>query len=301
MKSLSLVRQEKAYVAVQTLHREKGYPVVGLCGIIGLNRSSYYKWLHRDVSEQEKADEELIRKIQESYEGPNKTFGHRRMQLHLGREFGIHCNKKRVYRVMSAIGMRSVIRRKKTQNNYERSTPEVTAENVLCRNFKASSVNEKRLTDVTEMKCGKGGKLFLSAIPDLKDKSIVSYQISRKNDLDLVFRTFDAAIARYPEAKPLFHSDRGSQYTSKQFKAKLDRQEMLQSMSRPGRCHDNAPMESFWGTLKSEMYYLQSFSNFSSLKAEIDRYIDFYNTRRYQTGLGGLAPLEYRRILVESV
>ena len=95
-------------------------------------------------------------------------------------------------------------------------------------------------------------------------------------------------------AKPLFHSDCGFQYTSKTFKEKLDKISAIQSMSRVGRCIDNGPMEGFWGTLKSEMYYLRKFHNFNELKLEIDNYIEFYNNRRLQKKLKGLSPIEYR-------
>lgn len=136
--------------------------------------------------------------------------------------------------------------------------------------------------------------MYLSAIFDLKDRSIVSYVVSHRNDNQLVFDTFDAAIQKYPDAKPLFHSDRGYQYTSKAFKTKLDAAGMTQSMSRVGRCIDNGPMEAFWGTLKAEMYYLHRFLDYDSLSAAINRYIYFYNNGRYQEKLGGLAPLEFR-------
>ena len=97
-----------------------------------------------------------------------------------------------------------------------------------------------------------------------------------------------------PDAHPLFHSDRGYQYTSRQFKAKLDGIHATQSMSRPGRCIDNGPMEGFWGILKSEMYYLQLFHTFEELEKAIHEYIVFYNTRRLQAKLKGLAPLAFR-------
>ena len=192
--------------------------------------------------------------------------------------------------------MKSVIRRKRP--NYVKSTPEIVAENILNRKFTAERLNEKWLTDVTEFKYGNGSKLYLSAILDLKDKSIVSYEIGYSNNNKLAFDTFDAAVALYPEAKPLFHSDRGYQYTNRTFKAKLDKQGMIQSMSRVGRCIDNGPMEAFWGTLKAEMYYLHSFYDYESLKTAIEQYIAFYNFGRFQEKLGGLAPLEFRSMLL---
>jgi len=288
------VRLENKYLAVQNLNEDKKYPIAILCGILKLNRSSYYKWLTSDRSAQETKDTELIERLCTLYQESNGIFGYRRMQLNLKRRFGLHCNKKRVYRVMRAIGMKSVIRRKRP--HYIKSTPEITAENVLNRNFTAERLNEKWLTDVTEFKYGNSEKMYLSAILDLKDKGIVAYVIGRSNNNQLVFDTFDAAVQKYPDAKPLFHSDRGFQYTSKVFRTKLDAQGMTQSMSRVGRCIDNGPMEAFWGTLKAEMYYLHRFNYYDTLKTAIDNYIAFYNNGRYQDKLSGLTPLEFRAL-----
>ena len=295
---LSLVRLENNYLAVKHLYEEKGYPVITLCNILKLNRSSYYKWLRRDNSIQEAKDKKLINLMCILHQEHNGIFGYRRMQINLKRRFNLHCNKKRIYRVMSAIGMKSVIRRKKP--SYVKSTPEFTAENILNRNFTAEHLNEKWLTDVTEFKYGDGAKLYLSAILDLKDRSIVAYAIGKNNNNKLAFDTFDEAVQKYPNAKPLFHSDRGFQYTNKVFKTRLDVQGMTQSMSRIGRCIDNGPIEAFWGTIKSEMYYLDRFHDYDSLEAAIKRYIVFYNGNRYQEKLGGLAPLEYRKSILAA-
>ena len=292
------MRLENKYLAVKSLNEEKGYPVSVLCDIISLNRSSYYKWLRRDQSEQEVKDAELIDKICTLYQESNGIFGYRRMQLNLWRRFGMYSNHKRIHRVMKAVGLKSVIRRKRP--NYIKSTPEITAENLLNRNFTAEALNEKWLTDVTEFKYGDSNKMYLSAILDLKDKSIVSYVIGHRNDNQLAFETFDLAVQKYPDAKPLFHSDRGYQYTSKVFKTKLDAAGMTQSMSRVGRCIDNGPMEAFWGTLKAEMYYLHRFFDYSSLRTAIEQYIHFYNNGRYQAKLDGYAPLEYRIMLLSA-
>lgn len=193
------------------------------------------------------------------------------------------------------MNLKAVIRRKRPQ--YQRSTPEVTAENILNRDFKAEKLNEKWLTDVTEFKYGNNEKLYLSAILDLKDKGIVSYAMGRSNNNRLVFETFDLAVSKYPDAHPLFHSDRGFQYTSKQFKTRLNKAGMTQSMSRVGRCIDNGPMEGFWGILKCEMYYLASFKDYNSLAVAIESYIYFYNNERRQRRLNKLSPMTYRQLL----
>ena len=193
---------------------------------------------------------------------------------------------------MKSVKLTAVIRRRKKR--YIQSTPQITAENILNREFVADNPNEKWLTDVTEFKLANGSKAYLSAILDIGDNSIISYVIGKSNNNKLVFDTLDKAIEANPTATPLFHSDRGFQYTSKTFKYKLNAINAVQSMSRVGRCIDNGPMEAFWGTLKSEMYYLRKFSTFEELEQAIDEYIKFYNTKRLQKKLKGMAPVEYR-------
>lgn len=147
---------------------------------------------------------------------------------------------------MRHLGIKAVIRRQRKR--YRKTSPQVTAENILGRSFHAKAPNTKWLTDITEFKVkGTSQKLYLSTILDLYDRSIVAYEISRRNGNQLVFRTFDKAIAKNPEARPLFHSDRGFPYTSRFFKRKLDTLGVMQNMSRVGRCIDNGPMEGFFG------------------------------------------------------
>ena len=210
-----------------------------------------------------------------------------------------HYNRKRVRRIMKMLGIKSVIRRKKSK--YIKSTAEITAENLRARDFYASKPNEKWATDVTEFKIvGSKQKLYLSAIIDLYDRSIVSYMISTRNDNDLVFRTYELAISRNPGATPILHSDRGFQYTSKVFQTKLKEANITQSMSRVGRCIDNGPTEGFWGIIKSEMYYLHKFYSFDELKTSIDDYMNFYNNERLQERFNDMTPMEVRTAALET-
>jgi transposase InsO family protein len=124
--------------------------------------------------------------------------------------------------------------------------------------------------------------------------------VGRNNNKQLVFNTFDLAASKYPDAHPLFHSDRGFQYTSKQFKTRLDKAGMTQSMSRVGRCIDNGPMEGFWGILKCEMYYLSKFMDYDSLVVAIENYIYFYNYERRQKKLNKMSPMSYRQLLEKA-
>ena len=179
-----------------------------------------------------------------------------------------------IHRLMKILNVKARIRRRKI--NYIKSKPEQVGENILRRDFTAKWQNQKWCTDVTEFKViGQKQKIYLSAILDLYDKRIVSYVISHFNNNKLVFDTFDKAIKANPNAKPIFHSDRGFQYTSKIFKFKLDKAGMIQSMSRVGKCIDNGPMEGFWGTLKSEMFHGIRYDNEKQLIKAIENYIDF--------------------------
>lgn len=263
-----------------------------MCRIIGVARSAYYKWLNRIESESDKENKVILHTMIQLYNDVQGIYGYRRMKLNINRILGKRYNHKRIYRLMRSINMKSVIRRKR--KSYIPSTPQITAENILNRDFHADKPNQKWLTDVTEFKLTNGTKAYLSAIFDLYDNSIISYVLGKSNNNVLVFETFDKAVASNPDAKPLFHSDRGFQYTSKSFKYKLDQIGATQSMSRVSRCIDNGPMEGFWGIVKSEMYYLRKFHNFDELQLSIDKYIKFYNTKRLQEKLKGLTPIEYR-------
>ncbi|MHC1720852.1 MAG: IS3 family transposase [Clostridiaceae bacterium] len=283
---------------MQELHDTKKYPIMELCDIAEIQRSSYYKWLNRKESNNEQFNKALIPLIKDAYEDRNGILGYRQMTIKLNRENDFQVNEKRIYRLMSILNLKSVCRRRR--KNYVKSTPEITAGNVLNREFHADGFGEKWLTDVTEMKYGTESKAYLSAILDLGDKSIVSFVLGHSNNNELVFRTFDIAHSEYPEAKPIFHSDRGFQYTSKNFKQKLDDSGMTQSMSRVSRCIDNGPMEAFWGMLKSEMYYLKKFNSYDELEATVFDYIDYYNNRRYQKRLDCMTPMEFREHLIRQ-
>ena len=271
---------------------QSGYSISELCKCARISRSSYYKWLNKVETKKDKENSIIIKELTKIYDDVNGIYGYRRMTMNINRNLNKQYNHKRIYRLMKSINLQSVIRKKKKR--YIKSTPQITAENVLNRDFSAATLNEKWLTDVTEFKLTNGTKAYLSAIIDLYDNSIVSYVLGHSNNNKLVFDTFDLAIERNPSASPLLHSDRGYQYTSKAFKLKLDKVSATQSMSRVGRCIDNGPIEGFWGIIKSEMYYLRKFDNFDELKLAIDNYIEFYNNKRLQKKLKGLSPIEYR-------
>ena len=266
-----------------------------MCKHLGVTRAAYYKWLKRDIPEAEKENEVIAQLIREYDNRFNHILGYRRMTGWINRLNGTNYSRNRIHRIMEGLNIHSVIRRKKKK--YTVSTPETTAENILCRDFNAECPNQKWVTDITEFKWYEGPvvhKLYLSAILDLYDRSVVSYVVSTRNDNKLVFDTFEQAIRSNPDAHPLFHSDRGFQYTSKVFQFKLSQQVMEQSMSRVGHCIDNCPTEGFWGIVKAEMYYLTRFSNDAELRTSIDRYIHFYNYERFQERFETRTPMEVR-------
>lgn len=291
---VSGVRNEDYYIVIQYLNKTEGYPIEKLCKKLHICRSAYYKWLNREASKNQQINEQLIEWIKQLYEEQNGILGYRQMTITINRRYKVKYNKKRIRRLMQILHLKSVCRKKKYK--YIKSTPEVTAENILNRQFYADAPNEKWLTDVTEFKYYEDEnvkKLYLSAILDIYDRRIVAYKIGTSNNNQLVFDTFDEAVENNPTAHPLFHSDRGFQYTSKHFQHKLLQAGMRQSMSRVGRCIDNGPMEGYWGILKSEMYYLKKFTSKEELTEAIENYINFYNTERFQLKLKCMTPMEF--------
>ena len=249
--------------------------------------------MNRPLSERELLNEEIIEEMVILHEKVEGIYGYRRMKMNIDRRFKQNFNHKRIYRLMKVAGLQSVIRKKKKRYKY--STPQYVAKNILNREFTAEVPNEKWVTDVTEFKYDSTKKAYLSAVRDLYDGSIVSYVFGHRNNNHLVFKTIDTAIGTLnDEEHPLIHSDRGYQYTSRGFKRRIDKADMTHSMSRVGKCIDNGPIESFWGTLKCEKYYLHKYKSFEELSKAMDDYIHFYNYNRYQERLNGLSPMEYR-------
>lgn len=199
--------------------------------------------------------------------------------------------------------MKSTIKYSNNGCTRQAAKPQYIAENLLNREFSAEAPNEKWLTDVTEFHYYIGlekHKAYLSAILDLFDRRIVSYIISDSNNNALVFDTFDAAVEANPEAHPLFHSDRGFQYTSRTFHARIEAAGMTQSMSRVAKCIDNGPMEGFWGILKRERYYGKRFTSREALVQMIEEYIGYYNNKRLQRNLGVLTPMEKYKMYLQA-
>lgn len=293
-------RYESKYMAIKYFYENNNWSIKWMCKQLSVSRAAYYKWLHREIPIQEQENVELANLIKEYDERFNHILGYRRMTSWINHFNHTDYSKKRVHRIMKKLNIHSVIRKKKKK--YLSSTPQTVSENILQRDFYATAPNQKWATDVTEFKVpGDKKKLYLSAIIDLYDRYPVSYVISCRNDNRLVFRTFDKAIIANPDAKPIFHSDRGFQYTSKVFQRKLENQEMKQSMSRVGHCIDNGPTEGFWGIIKSEMYAMYEIKDEESLKFAIKDYLRFYAEERIQERYDCKTPLEVRTEALATV
>ena len=196
------MRQEHIYIAIEFLNTHMGYSVKEMCIALNLNRSSYYKWKSRQQSKSELLNIQITEYVKDLYEKSNGVLGYRQMCININREkideMPHRINIKRVHRIMRILGLKSVIRKKRP--DYVKSTPEITAENILNRDFKATVPFEKWLTDVTEFKYYVGPeikKLYLSAILDLYDRRIIAYKIGDSNNNELVFTTFDEATSLY--------------------------------------------------------------------------------------------------------
>lgn len=282
------------YRAVRECHEEKGYPIDKSCGTLHISRAAYHRWASGKLSKRTVENEKLAEKVEQIHmDSPDK--GYRRINDELRHDHGILVNDKRILRICRARGIKSTIKYGNNGCTRRAKNPQYLAENLLDRQFFAEKPNEKWLTDVTEFKWYEGitvHKVYLSAILDLYDRRIVAYVIGDRNDNPLVYKTFGKAVKANPGAHPLFHSDRGFQYTNRTFHHKLVKAGMTQSMSRVAHCIDNGPMEGFWGIMKRERYYGRRFTSKRELVHMIESFIRYYNTRRVQRNLGVLTPME---------
>ena len=288
------VRNNYIYTAIKEVHEKHHYPINSLCKISNVSKSGYFKWLKHQKTFNDIKNEKIaniIEKIHSDY--PDK--GYRRIRDDLYRYYSINVNDKRILRICRVLQIKSTIKYKNNGCTIQNQHPTYTTENILNRNFKADAPDEKWLTDVSEFHYyvnGEKHRLYLSAILDLYDRRIVAYTIGDSNNTELVYNMFDFAVKNNPKAHPIFHSDRGYQYTNRTFHSKLVAAGMTQSMSRIARCIDNGPMEGFWGIIKRERYYGKKFNSRKELVDMIENYISYYNNSRLQRKLGVLTPFE---------
>ncbi len=251
-------------------------------------RSSFY--YHRLTASTDKYDDIKL-KIKSIYNQHKGRYGYRRIthELH---KLGVQINHKTVLKLMNSLGLKSLIRIKKYKS-YKGEQGKI-APNILNRCFKAEKPNQKWVTDITEFKV-KDKKIYLSPILDLYNQEIVSYEISERPVFRQVTKMIEKALQKTKDTKHLIiHSDQGWQYQMKQYQTILKKKGIKQSMSRKGNCLDNAIIENFFGTLKSELFYIQKFDSIEELKHEIKKYIYYYNNIRTKSNLNKMSPIQYR-------
>ena len=268
-----------------------------MCRVLKISESGYYRWLkNRNKPTARQLLSVKIKEILDEHPD-NDNYGVRRMNTALGQR-GIRVSQRTVYRTMSEMGL---IHRKRRPHGITKATTEIQErENLIKRNFKAEKPLRKLLSDITEIQCY-DGKLYLSAVLDCYNGEILSIAMDNNMKKELCIKTVKELELQYGKKKlsgAIFHSDRGSQYTSEAFKKALKEAGLIQSLSGAGHCFDNARMESFFATLKKEKIYRISAYKLTrdQVKSIIFRYIFVYYNRIRISSVnpGGLSPVAYR-------
>lgn len=267
-----------------------------LLSCVKMARSTFYYYSKK--AKQADKYEQIKGEINKVYHAHKGRMGYRRITLQVKRD-GLVINHKTVLRLMREMGLKSLIRIKK-YSSYRGDQGKI-APNILNRNFKADEPVQKWATDVTEFKV-KGKKLYLSPIIDLFNQEIISYDLSDKPVFKGVMDMLKKALPQAKcSSKLILHSDQGWQYQMRKYQDLLKSNRITQSMSRKGNCLDNAIIENFFGTLKSELFYLNEYESTDQLKKDIKEYICYYNKKRIKLNLNGMSPMEYRAHYYKSI
>jgi putative transposase len=270
------------------------FPVQRVCSVLGVSTSGYYAWRERSVSVRRQANQQLLLEIRAIHNRSRKTYGSPRVHAEL-KEDGFRVGKNRVARLMRAENLRGQRKKKQPRTtNSQHSYP--VAPNRLNRDFQATRPNEKWLADITYIPTAEGW-LYLAVVLDLFSRKIVGWAFAATLESGLVEQAFRMAVQdRSALYGLLHHSDRGSQYAGGAYQQLLVDQHMQISMSRTGNCYDNAPMESFFSTLKCEHVHFQYYRTRQEATTDIFSYIvGFYNRQRRHSSLGYLSPDEFER------
>ena len=289
LEAVRLVRERGVTIA-----QHRGiWPVAWMCGALGVSRSGFHAWLNRAPSQRARDDEVIGARLKTSHITSYRTYGARRVWHDLLAE-GISCGLHRVERLMRQQGLRARPRRRGLPKDQgERS---VIAGNVLDRQFTADGPNQKWVADFTYIWTAEGW-LYVAAVIDLFSRRVVGWSMSDAMTAQLVTDALIMAIWR--RGKPdalLHHSDQGSQYTSEQFQRLMADNGVTCSMSRSGNCWDNAAMESFFSSLKTERIGKKVYRSRAQARADVFDYIEcFYNPTRRHSTLGYLSPIDFER------
>ena len=276
------------YEAIEKMRED--YPIKLLCAVLGVSLSGYYDWRERKPSQREVEDACLKEKIVALWHKFRRIYGAPRLYRELLAQ-GVRTSLKRVARLMREAGIQGKMAKRKQPRTTQSDDSHPLAPNVLNRAFSGKERNQVWLTDITYIETDEG-YLYLAAVLDLGSREIVGLAMANHMRTELVERALDMALVQQrPGRGIMHHSDRGSQYTSSIYQAKLRQHGFVVSMSRTGNCLDNAPMESFWATLKRECAdYV--FATHNSARMEIFSYImGFYNRTRRHSALDYQSPI----------
>jgi len=268
------------------------FPVSIMCEVFSVSRSGYYAWLKRPASKRKQADAELLGKIRIIHRDSDGSYGSPRVHRDL-KEHGDTCGENRVARLMREDGLRSKTKRRfKATTDSKHDLP--VAPNLLNREFNPEKPNEVYAGDITYIWTAEGW-LYLAVVIDLFSRAVVGWAMDKRMTRQLVINALTMAVQRRrPPSGIIFHSDRGSQYASADFQLLLAQYGMRCSMSRKGDCWDNAPVESFFGTLKRELIFHRKYLTRFHARQSIFDYIErFYNRRRRHSTLAYKSPADY--------
>lgn len=269
------------------------FPIATLCQVLGTSASGYYAWCRRSESAHAHRDRQLRVLVRASFDASKQRYGSPRIHKDLV-EQEIRVSRKRVIRLMQEDGLKARARtRFKCTTVSDHDQP--VAANLLDRQFTADGPNRRWVGDTTEFVIGENGKLYLAAILDLFSRFIVGWAVSAVNDRHLTIKALEMALKRRaPAAGLLHHSDQGCTYASEDYQAILDAHGITCSMSRRANCHDNAVMEAFFSSLKSEL--ADRFESCGEAKMALFGYIEaFYNQRRRHSTIGYVSPAAFER------
>ncbi len=270
------------------------YPVPLMRRIMSVSASGYYAWVDRPLSKRAQEEMRLELEIKAAHKRTRQTYGPQRLQHDLA-EHGVRVGICRIKRIRKKLGIHCKQKRKfKTTTDSRHRLP--VAENLLGRQFKVYRPNTVWVSDITYVPTDEGW-LYLAGHKDLFTGEIVGYAMGERLTRNLVSQSlFRALRAKCPAKGVMHHSDRGSQYCSREYKDLLQQSGLQASMSGKGNCFDNAPMESFWGTLKQELVHRRHYGSRQEAVRDITEYIEiFYNRQRRQARLGFLAPAAYEQ------
>ena len=275
-------------------NRER-YSIPMMCDLLGVSRSGFYQAVSRGPGEREREEQrivEQIRRVQRKHRG---RYGRRRMTPEISDALGRTINHKRVGRLMRKHDLNSRKRRPFRVVTTDSRHDHPIAPNVLDRDFSATEPNQKWLSDMTYVRTDEGW-LYLALVTDLFSRKIIGWASSATMPQELTIEALQVALGwRNPGAGLMHHSDRGSQYAAKDYRAALAERGITVSMSRKGNCWDNAPMESLNGTLKVECVHDEHFRTRSEARRAIIEYISYYNTERRHSSLGYISPVQFER------